>query len=288
MGTNENLNENLNGDLNGDLAAERAVLLVREAMDRTTAELPALPDLAGPARAQGMRRKARVRAAIGGGVLAVVAIGVAGAFALPDGGGNQEAAGVIGVAAAPPDAGPQPPVHLEPTPGETPMSALPPAERARQENFQNQAVGVLQGLLPEAVGTVRRTDLNVNLYQAAKDGKTFTVIFSVRPSDPGTTARPCREIKGQTCAKATLPDGTEVNAATAPINSGTVTESRVFFHYGNSDVLLSVGPHDESNTSAPVTKEQLLEVAKAPGFLDLVNAADRRPVQEKQTIVPLG
>ncbi|MBT2477697.1 hypothetical protein [Streptomyces sp. ISL-94] len=265
--------------------------LVRDAMERTTTDLPPLPDLAGAARAQGRRRKARARAAMGGAVLAVAALGVAGGLALPGGGGADGAQGAagVGVAAAPPDAAkPQPPVHLEPTPGETPMSALPPAERARQENFQNQAVGVLQGLLPEALGTLQRTDLHVYLYQAAKDGKTFTVVFSVRPSGSGAADKPCLEIKGQTCAKATLPDGTEVHAATAPVNSGTVTESRVFFHYGNSDVRLTVNPHDASNTSAPVTKEQLLEVAKAPAFLDLVKDADRQPVQEKQKTVPLG
>ncbi|MFE9634238.1 hypothetical protein [Streptomyces sp. NPDC006463] len=46
----------------------------------------------GPARAQGLRRRARVRAAIGAGVVAVAAIGVAGAFVPPDGRG-QEVAG---------------------------------------------------------------------------------------------------------------------------------------------------------------------------------------------------
>ncbi|MFJ4779342.1 hypothetical protein [Streptomyces sp. NPDC088762] len=261
--------------------------LVRDAMERTTADLPPLPDLTGPARAQGRRRKARARAAMGGAVLAVAALAAAGGLALP--GGGEGARGATGVAAVPPEtAKPQPPVHLEPTPGETPMSALPPDVRARQENFQNQAVGVLRGLLPGAFGTLQRTDLNVRLYQLTKDGKTFTVVFSVRPSEAGRNDKPCLEVKGQTCAKATLPDGTEVSAATAPVNSATVTESRVFFHYGTSDVVLSVGSHEASNTSAPVTKEQLLEVAKAPAFLDLVKDADRQPVQEKQTVVPLG
>ncbi|MGW6983905.1 hypothetical protein ACWGE1_31440 [Streptomyces sp. NPDC054932] len=274
MGTNE------------DLAEDRTALLLREAMDRATEELPAPADLVGPARAQGRRRRARARAAIGGGVLAVAALGVAGALALPGGDGARDAAGSTGVAAAPPQAVPQPPVHIDPTPGQTSMADLPPAERARQEAFQNRAVGVLQDLLPEAVGTVRRTDLTVSLYRATKDGRTFDIVFSVRPSDG--TAEPCREIKGTVCAKATLPGGIAADAATSPINSGTVTETRVAFRYGGSDVRLTVNPDDASNTSAPVTGDQLLELAKAPAFLDLVKDADQQPMEQKQTLVPAG
>uniref|UniRef100_A0AAU2JQD2 Uncharacterized protein n=1 Tax=Streptomyces sp. NBC_00049 TaxID=2903617 RepID=A0AAU2JQD2_9ACTN len=272
--------------INEDRADDRAALLVREAMDRATADLPALTDLAGPARAQGLRRKARVRAAIGGGVLAVAAIAAAGAVLLPVG-GAQGVPGVVGVA-APPSAVPQPPVHIEPTPGESSMADLPPAERARLENFQNQAVGLLQGLLPPAVGTIRRTDLDVNIYQATKDGKTFPIVFSVRPWEQGTGPGTCQEVKGRVCRKATLPGGIEAHAATSPINSGTVTETRVFFRYGGSDVELSVGPDDPSNTSAPVTGDQLLEVVQSAGLLDLVKAAERQPHQAAQKITPAG
>lgn len=282
MGTNENLT-----DLR-DRADDRAVLLVRDAMDRATADLPALVDLAGPARVQGLRRKARVRAAIGGGVLAVAALCVAGAVGLPGGDvkGTGGAAGVVGVAAPPPsDAVPKPPVHIEPTPGESSMADLPPDERARQENFQNRAVGVLQDLLPPTVGTVQRTDLNVRQYRATKDGKTFVVIFSVRPSDEAP--QPCREIRGQTCKKDTLPGGIEAHAATMPMG-GTVTESRVSFHYGKSNVLLYVGADEASNTSAPITNDQLLAIAKAPAFLDLVKTADSRPMEQRQTTVNGG
>lgn len=281
MGTNE--------DLNGHLEDAGTVLLVRDAMARTTADLPAIPDLAGPARAQGRRRKARLRAAIGGGAVAVAAIAVAGAFALPGTGTGTGATGV-GVAAPPPSsqAQPQPPVHLEPSPGESSMADLPPAERARQENFQNQAVVVLQELLPPTVGTVQRTDLSVRLYRATKDGKTFDIIFSVRPSGADRTDRPCLEVKGQVCKRATLPGGIEATAATAPVNNGDVAETRLSFHYGQSNVSLSVSPHDASGTSAPVTGDQLLELAKAPGFLDLVKAADSDPVEQEQKIIPGG
>ncbi|MFD7910652.1 hypothetical protein ACFV30_07960 [Streptomyces sp. NPDC059752] len=268
-----------------DLADDRAALLVRDAMDRATAELPALTDLAGPARAQGLRRRARVRAGIGGAVVAVAALSVAGALALPGDDGARSSTGSTGVAAAPGVVA-QPPVHIDPTPGETSMADLPPAERARQEDFQNRAVAALQGLLPEAVGTVQRTDLTVSLYRGTKDGRTFDVVFSVRPSD--TAAERCREIKGTVCTTGTLPDGTEVDASTSPVDSGAVTASRVWFRYGTSNVSLTVHPHEPSNTSAPVTGAQLLELAKAPVFLDLVKTADQHPMEAKHTLLPAG
>ncbi|MFF4450462.1 hypothetical protein [Streptomyces sp. NPDC001502] len=280
MGTNEDHTE--------DRAAAR---LVRDAMDRATAELPATVDLVGPARAQGLRRRARVRAAIGGAVLAVAGLGLAGAFVLPgdgDGRGATGATGVIDVAAPPASSGPPPPIHLEPSPGESSMADLPPAERARQENFQNQAVEVLQRLLPPSVGTVQRIDLNVRHYQGTKDGKAFHIIFSVRPFEPGTSPQACRNVKGRVCSKATLPGGIEANAWISPVNNGTVTESRVSFRYGASDVSLAVSPHDASNTSAPVTAQQLLDLAKSSAFLDLVKAADRDPVEEMQRTIVGG
>ncbi|MFD9728233.1 hypothetical protein [Streptomyces sp. NPDC059072] len=271
-----------------ELPDDRAVLLVRDAMDRTTADLPPLPDLVGPARAQGRRRKARVRFAIGGGALAVAALGVAAAVALPSDGGGRQVGGVIDVAAPPSSTAPLPPVHIEPTPGESSMADLPPAERAKQENFQNQAVPLLQRLLPQTVGTVRRTDLNVRLYEAEKDGKTFHITFSVRPFGEGTDPRPCRESKGQVCKKTVWPGGIEATAATGPINNGNVTETRLSFRYGKSEVELSVGPDDKSNTSAPVTNDQLLELAKDHAFMELVKATDKDPVEKEQKTVVGG
>ncbi|MFJ6052417.1 hypothetical protein [Streptomyces sp. NPDC092307] len=276
--------------INEDLADERAARLVRDAMDHATAELPPPLDLVGPARAQGLRRRARLRAAIGGGVLAVAALGLSGAFVLP--GGDQEStrsSGVIGVAPSPTDtAGPVPPVHIEPSPGESSMADLPPAERARQENFQNQAVGVLQRLLPGTVGTVQRTDLSVRMYHATKDGKTFVVIFSVRPSEPGTTQQPCVEVKGTTCKKTTLPGGIVAHAMTLPMDSATTTGAALTFRYGKSDVRLSVNPHTASNSSAPVTDDQLLELARSPAFLDLVKTADANPMEKTQRTIQGG
>lgn len=263
-------------------------------MARTTADLPPLPDLVRAARAQGRRRTSRIRAAIGGGVLAVAVLGVAGALALPGGGSGATRVGEVAAPPSPsappaslqPTGQPRPPVHLVPSPGESSMADLPAAERTRQEDFQNRAVGVLQGLLPESVGTVQRTDLNVRMYQGTKDGKTFVIIFSVRPSGSDTSGKPCLEAKGLVCKKTTLPGGIEATALTMPINNGNVTASELSFRYGRSNVRLSVNPHEASNTSAPVTNDQLLELARSSAFLDLVKAAEADPVEkEQQTIV---
>ncbi|MET9571971.1 hypothetical protein ACFYNW_30620 [Streptomyces virginiae] len=270
MGTNE------------DTADARTALLVREAMERATGELPALMDLAGPARAEGGRRKARVRVAIGAGVLAVATLGAVTASMLPGGGPQRPVEAVV--AAPPQSSAPPQPLHIEPTPGESSMADLPAAERTRQENFQDQAVGVLQRLLPPTVGTVQRTDLRVNFYQATKDGKAFPLIFSVRPSSE--QPQPCREVRGRVCAKATLPGGIEAHASTIP--TGAVTETEVSFRYGTCNVRLSVFPHEASNTSAPVNPAQLLEVAKAPAFLDLVKAAAAQPMEKEQRSIPGG
>ncbi|WP_327736028.1 hypothetical protein OG749_21700 [Streptomyces nojiriensis] len=134
-----------------------AAILVRDAMDRATAELPVTADLVGPARAQGLRRRARVRAAIGGAVLAVAGLGPAGAFVLPGDGGDRGATATTGV----------------------------------------------------------------------------------------------------------------VDVAAPPTS-------------------LSVSPHDASNTSAPVTAQQLLDLAKSSAFLDLVKAADRDPLEEMQRTIVGG
>lgn len=286
MGTNEDLHE---------VPDDRAVMLVRDAMDRTTSDLPPLPDLVGAARTQGRRRRTRARFAIGGAVFTVAALGVAGAVALPADKSGPQVTGQMNVAAPPPSPSssssvPLPPVHIEPSPGGDSMADLPPDQRAKQKNFQNQAVPVLQSLLPATIGTVQRTDLNVNMYQGTKDGKTFTIIFSVRPSGPDTSAKgpDCVTAKGQVCKRTTLPGGIEAMSATSPINNGNVSETRLHFRYGKSTVSLVISPHDESNTSAPVTNDQLLEVAKASAFLDLVKAADANPVQKEQKTVPLG
>ncbi|MGW0939433.1 hypothetical protein [Streptomyces sp. NPDC002666] len=285
-------------------------LLIRAAMEQAAEGAPALPDLVPVALVQGRRRRNRARAAVGAGVTGVVALGVFGAVVSmwsPDG-GTQPArtwsAASQSTAVSPPPsptatAAPRPvptPVHIEPTPGETSMADLPPAERARQEEFQQQAAALLDELLPGSLGTVRPVDLAVNRYQAGRDGNTFPLIFSVRPKgapDGAPADPPCRDIpsKGLRCATAVLPGGIKARVTTAEGSSRgtqTITGVSLGFLYGDSVVRISVDGDDSSMVSAPVDADQLVTAASDPGFLKLVKYADGHPMEDKEHSVRGG
>ncbi|WP_326658698.1 hypothetical protein [Streptomyces sp. NBC_00385] len=286
-------------------------LLIRAAMEQAADGAPALPDLVPVALVQGRRRRNRARATVGAGVTGVLALGVFGAVVSmwsPEGGtqptGTWSAASQSTTVSPPPSPAatetPQPvrtPVHIEPTPGETGMADLPPAERARQEQFQQQAAALLDELLPGRLGTVRPVDLAVNRYQAGRDGNTFPVIFSVRPkAAPGEATPadpPCRDIpsKGLRCRSAMLPGGIAFRSVTAvgdTKESYSITSVDLRFGYGDSTVRLSVGGDDSTMVSAPVNAEQLVTAVSDSRFLELVKYADSHPMEDKEHTVRGG
>lgn len=288
---------------------EAESLLIRAAMQQAAEGAPALPDLVPVALVQGRRRRGRARAAVGAGVTGVVALGVFGAM-LPmwsSGGGTQSAqtwsaASRTTTLTPPPSpaattAQPVPtPVHIEPTEGETSMADLPPAERTRQEQFQQQAAALLDELLPRQLGPVRPVDLAVYRYQGGRDGNTFPVVFSVRPQgDPGDVPAdpPCRDnpLKGIECRTAMLSGGIKARLMTTEGNSSgtqTITGVNLAFAYGDSRVRISVDGDDTSMVSAPVTADQLLAAAADPRLLELVAYADGQPMEEKEHSVRGG
>ncbi|MFD0430059.1 hypothetical protein ACFQ60_28400 [Streptomyces zhihengii] len=265
-----------------DPGDDRTALLLRHAMGAASAGLPPLPDLSGPARAEGRRRAGRRRLALGAAALAVAAAGAAGTRLLPEG---SAAPAVVPAATAP--AAPVGPVHIEPAPGEETMADLPDDERSRREVFQNEAVGVLQELLPQGTGTVRRTDLNVSRYQVERGDRVFVLILSVRPSTRSVAIPSCAGAKGGTCVTATLLDGVKARATTEPVGSGGVTATRATFAYGRSEVTLALARRVRG-VSAPVTNEQLLTVASDPAFHELLRYADERPMEPLATSVGGG
>ncbi|MFJ2090065.1 hypothetical protein ACIOEW_12450 [Streptomyces sp. NPDC087901] len=285
---------------------EAEALLIRAVMEQTAESAPSLPDLVPVALVQGRRRRTRVRAAVGAGVTGVVALGVFGAV-LPmwGSGGGAQTAQTGSAASQTTTATPSPaatgrtaptPVHVEPTPGETSMADLPPAERARQENFQQQVAVLLDELLPARLGTVRPVDLAVNRYQGGSDGNTFPVVFSVRPqADPGDAgADPaCKDTpsKGFRCRTALLPGGIRVRSFSAVGNqkgSQAITGVALKFTYGRSSVSLSVDGDDSSMVSAPVTVTQLVDAVGDSRFLKLVKYADEHPMEDKEHSVRGG
>jgi hypothetical protein len=280
----------------------RKALLVRDAMERTVAELRPVGDLVPAAISQGRRRRARARLATAASVAAVAGAAVFASVTLLSGGsGDTTVRPAASRTPAPyetpdPDQEPEPyrtPVHIEPSDDEEAMADLPPAERDRQERFQQRAAVVLDELLPDAVGLIRPVDLEVRRYQGEReDGKVFTVIFSVRPSGDGSGPKSCPDdpdaLKGGTCQRATLPGGIEAVAYRLPSDSPETTATTVSFSYGDSEVRLAVSPDADATVSAPVTSEQLLAAAGDSRLLDLVRHADENPMQQKQTPVAGG
>ncbi|MBC2905326.1 hypothetical protein [Streptomyces cupreus] len=276
---------------------QRNALLVRDAMERTVAELPPVHDLVPTAVTQGRRRRARARLAIAAGIVCVAGAAVVGAVGLPAGGDGGTTVRPAASGTPEPSESPTPvqepeayrtPVHIEPTSDEeTAMADLPPAERKQREDFQQRVAVLLDELLPDAVGLIRPVDLEVRRYQGeTDDGKVFPVIFSVRPSGGGSGPKPCPDepgaLKGGSCERTTLPGGIEAISYRMLSDSPETTATMVYFSYGNSDVALTVTPDTNATTSAPVTSEELLAVVGDSRFLDLVRYADKNPMQESQ------
>lgn len=284
----------------GEPGREDQELLIRAAMERATEGAPPPPDLVPGALVQGRRRRARARAAIGAGVTAVAALGVLGAT-LPVWGGGAEpvrkwSAASSATATDVPRAA-RTPVHIEPSPGESSMADLPAAERARQEEFQQEAAALFDELLPKAFGPVRPVDLDVSRYQGGSGGLVFPLVFSVRPqAGPGATPAdpPCTSVpeKHLRCREATTPNGITVRSVSVSENgekeAKTVTGTVLTFERGHSSVTLSVGGDDKAMVSAPVTSAQLLDVAQDARFLELVYYADVRPMESSEHVVRGG
>ncbi|MEU8627658.1 hypothetical protein [Streptomyces sp. NPDC048669] len=280
-------------------AAEAEILLIRAAMEQATDGAPTPPDLVPAALVQGRRRRTRARAAIGAAVTGVVTLGVLGVV-LPmwGGSGGTEPARTWSAASqrtsiapspAPTDTPQPPPVHVEPSRGQSSMADLPAAERARQEEFQQRVALLLGELLPQ-VGPVHPVDLAVSRYQAGRDGNVFPVVFSVRAESGRSVAPqegPCPNYPDRKlrCKRAMLPGGIEAHAATVvtgPNGSPAPTSTVVRFMYGDSTVVLSVDGDEATREPSPVTADQLLAVAGSPRFLKLVKSAAEHPMESKE------
>ncbi|WP_329117362.1 hypothetical protein [Streptomyces sp. NBC_01353] len=264
--------------------------LLKSAMDRTTEDLPPLPDLAPVAIVQGRRRRARARLAAVGGVFGTVTAAALGLTLLPGPGTG------VAMPAAPPVAFPSAyhtPVRLSPTPGQDAPEPETGAEAERRAQFQQQASALLDELLPATVTEIRPVEGQVSLYRITSAGRTFTATLSVRPAD-GEPLQPCRNIpsKRTKCENEDLGEGRTAQVYAMPVNELDTMGAMVRFAYGRSHVLFSVDPSEKAGgvaaASAPVTADQLLAVARDDRFTNLVKYADENPVQEKSTPVSGG
>ncbi|MGW9025771.1 hypothetical protein ACWGQ5_16490 [Streptomyces sp. NPDC055722] len=279
----------------------RSVLLVRDAMESAVAELPSLHDLVPAAVTQGRRRRARARLATAAGIACVAGAVVFGSLPLTAGGDADRTVRPATSGTPSPHESvkePEPyrtPVHIDPTSDdERSMANLPPGERKRRAQFQQDAAVLLDKLLPDSVGLIRPVDLDVSRYQGeTTDGKVFTIIFSVRPSGDGPDSKPCPSAaalaaKGGSCKQATLPGGIKATSLRVFTDSPETMSTDVHFRYGHSDVYVSIGPDVNAKASAPVTSQELLAAVGDSRFLDLVRYADEHPMQKKQTTIAGG
>ncbi|MEU1861527.1 hypothetical protein [Streptomyces gardneri] len=132
------------------------MVLLRDAMDRTTDGLPPLPDLAPFAVREGRRRRARARFAVGAAAFGVLAVGGLGLTLLPSPGTD-----VAGVAK-----------HID---------AEAEAERERATEHQRKTAALLDELLPAKVTDIRPVEGQVAEYRITVDGRPFIMTVSVRP-----------------------------------------------------------------------------------------------------------
>lgn len=291
------MGDNMPGDEHG------SALLVRGALEHAVAELPPVHDLVPAAVVQGRRRRARVRVAVAAAVACAVGAVGFGAVALPGGNGGGGTVSPAASTTPAPRTSEEPapyrtPVHIEPTSDtEDAMADLPPAERERQEEFQQRAAVLLDELLPDEVGLIRPVDLAVWRYQGeTAGGEVFSVVLSVRPagSVPKSTrlGDTCPEdpdsLKGGSCEQGTLPGGIKVAAYRLVEGSPDTMYTRVRFAYGHSDAELAVYPDQDAKASTPVTTGQMLAAVRDPRFLDLVRYADANPMEKKQVSVMGG
>ncbi|MFF0423181.1 hypothetical protein [Streptomyces sp. NPDC004520] len=261
------------------------VTMLRRAMDRTTQELPPLPDLAPVAVRLGRRRRARARTAVAGGVFGTVTAAALGLSLLSGADGTGAA-----VPGAPPAAFPSAyhtPVAAQPTPGQAPPEKLSDAESARRAQFQQQVSALLDELLPASVTDVRPVADQVSDYRITAGGRNFRVKLSIRPAE-GERLQECRDVpaKRTTCERAGLGGGRTAQLYAMAVNRPETLGSMAVTRYGRSSVLLSVSPSD--TVSAPVTPDQLLTVVRDARFTELLKYADAYPVQEKDATVQGG
>ncbi|MFH8625408.1 hypothetical protein ACH4A8_26580 [Streptomyces vietnamensis] len=225
------------------------IVLLRDAMDRTTDGLPPLPDLVPFAVREGRRRRARARLAVGTAAFGVLAVGAVGVTALLPRPGT-DVAGVT-----------------------THTGTEADAERARVAEHRRKATALLDELLPPKVTAVRPVRDEVDGYWITVDGETYPLVFSVRRSPVLQNCEGCAE---------------DARLRTGPIREWPDMTS-VQYRYRTSRVELSVYAERSGKagtTAAPLKARDFFAVAADPRFLDLVEDADARPVEEPEG--PLG
>ncbi|WP_052852289.1 hypothetical protein [Streptomyces avicenniae] len=296
---------------------------LREAMGRAVGDLEAAPTLLPTALVLGPRRRARVLMAKAGGAVAATAavvalVAVAAGPRLTGQDGTDVAADPPPVASppgsepvetrtstpSPTDATPDssatspggavprypvvPGVAGEPgepgAPGAPGGAAMPPAERARVDEYRQRAAHALELALPTEVGAIQIVQSPVSAYQGrTQDGLTFPLVFSVRArsGDQGAeeSAVTCLpDEAADACRVDTLPGGESVALRGLTAEARRTGGASATFRVGGSEVLLAARPDAATGTPSPVGPDELLRLAAAPLATELFQEADAAPL----------
>ncbi|MFD5521083.1 hypothetical protein [Streptomyces sp. NPDC127066] len=272
----------------------QSALLVRDAMERTVANLLPSYDLVPAAVTQGRRRRLRTRLVIAAGSACAVGAVMAASLTLSGEGDDRSSVRPATSAAPSPHESPDPGLYRTPVPaqsmdsGDRALAQLPVSDRKRREEFQQQAAALLDRLLPDSVGFVRPVRNYAQLYYGeAADGRVFQLIFTVRSSGNRSGPRPCpKDIvsKGGICEHVTLPGGSGLRATSLrlPVDPPTIMSTQIAFTYAHSDAVLTIYPDVEARASSPVTSEQLQAAVGDSRFLDLVRDAGALPLDWRE------
>ncbi|MFJ5273807.1 hypothetical protein [Streptomyces sp. NPDC088358] len=269
-----------------------SVLLVRDAMESTVAQLPSLHDLVPAALAQGRRRRARARLAIAAGSACVA--GAVVAMSLTLSGGHGAHSGVRPAASGAPvpheSSGPTRPEGYRTPFHDVPINkafldGLTAGERTQRADFQQKAAVVLDELLPDSLGLVRPSDDDVwNFQGETADGKVFPLFFTVHSPRGGPGPIPCPgsiHKRGGSCEHVTLSNGTRATVLRLAVHPPEIMATRIEFFYGHSHVTLTVHPDSDAQADSPVTGKALQAIAVDSRFLDLVRDAIKLPTDRR-------
>lgn len=269
-----------------------SALLVRDAMESTVAQLPAVHDLVPAAVTQGRRRRARARLAIAAGSVCVAGAVVAASLALAGGHDARSARPAASRTPVPHESsgpvrpeGYRSPFHDLPFMEED-QSGLTARERTQRADFQQKAARVLDELLPDSVGLVRPSDVNPWSYQGmTADGRVFQLIFSTYYSRSGPGPGPCVKYINNTrggCEHVTLSNGIKAMVVRRTDHPVPLIHTQIEFSYQHYHVGFRVESDPKAEVDSPVSGRELQTIVSDPRFLDLVRDANKLPRETKK------
>ncbi|MYW00348.1 hypothetical protein [Streptomyces sp. SID3343] len=261
---------------------EREIRLVRDAMNRGTDTLEPPADLLHGVLVIGHRKRVRARvAAVLGTGLGVAALAL-GAFLVVDpdratatGPASRPSASPTATVAA--QRGAPIEVVSRPSPSGTVGPSRSAGERDWSDDYRLRVAEALRDLLPATIGRVRIVEgAGPGFDGITVEGRIFPLTFAVHRAAGASAERSCDGSKGVPCVADRLPGAVPVVVHVLPRSGGSATSVEASFHVGDSNVTVTVGADEATDTSAPVDPQQLLAFVRDPRVLQLVGEADRR------------